>query len=109
VLRPNSVGPEWHASLPDGQTLRIGADYTYTSRMYNDVKNTSIIARKATNIFDASVSVSSADDKLTFKVGGTNLSNDRYLTTGNVNYAAGVATGYYDAPREWYATLEVKL
>jgi iron complex outermembrane recepter protein len=103
-----SIGPEWHTAVGDGKTLRIGADYTFTSEMYNDVENTPIIERRATNIVDARVSLASADDKITLTLGGTNLTDDRYLTTGNVNVAAGDAVGYYSAPREWYATLAVK-
>jgi iron complex outermembrane recepter protein len=104
-----STGPEWHTAFNDGKILRIGADYTYTSRMFNDVENQPIIARSATNIVDARISLSSADDRLTFTLGGSNLTNDRYLTTGNNNFAAGVATGYYSAPHEWFATLGLKL
>jgi iron complex outermembrane recepter protein len=36
------------------------------------------------------------------------LTNDRYLTTGNNNFAAGVAIGYFSAPHEWFATLGLK-
>ena len=104
-----STGPEWHTALWDGKILRIGADYTYTARMFNDVENQAIIARNATNIVNARISLSSADDRLTLTVGGTNLTNDRYLTTGNNNFAAGVATGYFSAPHEWFATLGFKL
>ena len=104
-----TVGPEWHTAFNDGKILRIGADYTYTARMFNDVENQQIIARSATNIVNARISMSSADDRLTLTIGGTNLTNDRYLTTGNNNFAAGVATGYYSAPHEWFATLGLKL
>jgi iron complex outermembrane receptor protein len=62
-----------------------------------------------TNIVNARIILSSADDRLTLTVGGTNLTNNRYLTTGNNNFAAGVATGYFRAPHEWFATLGLKL
>jgi iron complex outermembrane receptor protein len=42
-------------------------------------------------------------------VGGTNLTDDRYLTVGSVNYAAGEVVGSYNAPRMWYATLRMKM
>ena len=77
--------------------------------MYNDVENTEIVARKPTNIVNARISLSSADEKLMLTIGGTDLSNDRYLTTGNNTVAAGVATGYFSKPREWFATLGLKL
>jgi iron complex outermembrane receptor protein len=44
-----------------------------------------------------------------FAVGGTNLTNDRYVTAGSPNYGAGEVGGYYNPPRMWYATLRVNL
>lgn len=103
-----TVGPQWDAPL-DGKTLRLNVDYTYTDKMYNDVENTPIIARDPTNVVNAKASLSSADERVTFGVGVTNLTNDRYLTTGINDVAAGLASGYYSPPREWYATLNLKL
>jgi iron complex outermembrane receptor protein len=42
-----------------------------------------------------------------FVVGGTNLTDDRYITVGSVNYAAGEIASTYNPPREWYATIRV--
>ncbi len=42
-------------------------------------------------------------------VGGTNLTDDRYLTVGSVNYTAGEVVGSYNAPTMWYATLRFKM
>ncbi len=105
----SSVGLEWHTQLTNGKIARVGADYTYTSKMFNDVENTEIMARLATNVVNARIALSSADGRLTLTVGGTNLTNDRYFTTGNNNVAAGVVSGYYSAPREWFTTLELNL
>jgi iron complex outermembrane receptor protein len=42
-------------------------------------------------------------------VGGTNLTNDRFITTGQANYGAGFIDGYINPPREWYATIRVQM
>jgi iron complex outermembrane receptor protein len=42
---------------------------------------------------------------VTFTIGGTNLTDRRYITTGQDQVAGGVVFGTYNAPREWYATL----
>ncbi len=34
--------------------------------------------------------------------------DDRYITTGSTNTAAGEIDGTYDAPAEWYVTLRIK-
>jgi outer membrane receptor protein involved in Fe transport len=40
-------------------------------------------------------------------VGGTNLTNDRYIVSGNLQ-AAGLIFGTYNRPTEWYARLGVE-
>jgi iron complex outermembrane recepter protein len=103
-----SLSPDAHTTLPNGAILRIGADYSYVAKMYNDVQDTELIARRASDVIGASIALSSADSKRTLTIGGTNLSDQRYLTTGQPQYAGGVVYGTYNAPREWYATLEYK-
>ena len=41
--------------------------------------------------------------------GGTNLTNERFVTAGSPNYPAGVVDGNYNEPAEWYITLRVKM
>jgi iron complex outermembrane receptor protein len=59
-------------------------------------------------MFNASAGLISPDGRLTFTVGGTNLSDKRYITTGQPQIAGGVIFGTYNPPREWYATLGMK-
>jgi iron complex outermembrane receptor protein len=40
--------------------------------------------------------------------GGTNLTNERYLTTGQAQLAGGQIYGTYSRPAEWYARVGVK-
>ena len=41
--------------------------------------------------------------------GGTNLTNDRWLTTGSINLAAGEKVGSYNRPLEWYLSARVNV
>jgi iron complex outermembrane receptor protein len=76
--------------------------------MYNDVQNTELLKRPKEDMINASAAVVSPNGKVTFTVGGANLTDRRYITTGQPQIAGGVIYGTYDAPREWYATLGVK-
>lgn len=104
-----SISPDVHTTLASGATLRLGVDYTHTSEMFNDVQNTALLARPKVDMINASTSVVTPDGKLTFTVGGTNLTDKRYITTGQPQIAGGVIFGTYNAPRSWYATLGMKL
>jgi iron complex outermembrane recepter protein len=41
-------------------------------------------------------------------LGGTNLTDRRFITTGIQDPARGVIYGDYSPPREWYATVSLK-
>jgi len=103
-----SLSPEAHAKLGNGATLRLGVDYTFTSEMYNDVQNTALLERPKVDMVNASASLAAPDGKVTFTVGGSNLTDKRFITTGQPQIAGGVVYGTYNAPREWYATIGVK-
>jgi len=103
-----SLSPDVHAHLANGATIRLGVDYTHTSEIYNDVQDTALLRRPKEDLFNASSSIVAPNGKLTFTVGGTNLTDRRFVTTGQPQYAGGVVFGTYNAPREWYATLGMK-
>jgi iron complex outermembrane receptor protein len=104
-----ALSPDVHTKLANGATLRAGVDYTFTSQMFNDVQNTPLLSRPNVNMVDASGSYVTASGRATFTIGGTNITDKRYITTGQPQFAGGVVFGTYNAPREWYATFGLKL
>jgi iron complex outermembrane receptor protein len=107
--------PKWKTSLSPQYVLDLGdakirflVDYTHTASMYNDSFDTSILRRPDTNIVDPSITYISPRDRYEVTVGGTNVTNQRYLTTGNEDSASGLLYGTYNAPSEWYVTLRGK-
>jgi hypothetical protein len=103
-----SLSPDAHTKLSNGVTLRLGVAYTHTSEIYNDVQDTWQLRRPKGDLLNASCAIISPNGKATFTVGRANLTNRRFITTGQVNDAAGAVYGTYNAPREWYATVGVK-
>jgi iron complex outermembrane receptor protein len=103
-----SLSPDVHTNLSNGATLRLGVDYTHTSQMYNDVENTALLSRPKEDMFNASTAIVAPNGRITFTIGGTNLTDRRFITTGQDQVAGGVVFGTYNAPREWYATIGLK-
>jgi iron complex outermembrane receptor protein len=97
-----SLYPEYDLALPNESTLRFLADFTYTAHMFNDSLNTPQLYRPPTRMLDASIHYISPDNTYDVAFGGTNLTNDRYVTAGSPNAGAGEVGGYYNEPREWY-------
>jgi iron complex outermembrane receptor protein len=103
-----AIGPELHTSLASGATVRLGVNYTYTTELFNDVENTPFLRRPGYGMADASMGITSPNARYTLQIGGTNLTDKRYLTTGQAQDAGGTEYGTYNPPREWYATLSAK-
>jgi iron complex outermembrane receptor protein len=107
--------PKWKTSLSPqyilyvGQSkLRFAVDYTHTSSMFNDSFDTSILRRPDTDMVNPSVTFVAPGDRYEVVVGGTNVTNQRYLITGNEDSSSGLLYGTYNAPAEWYVTLRGK-
>jgi iron complex outermembrane receptor protein len=104
-----ALWPEYDQSLPNSATMRYIFSYTYTAAMYNEALNLQLLHRPVTHLIDASVHYVSPSSLYEIAAGGTNLANDRYLTTGNINLAAGEIGGTYSPPRQWYVSLTARL
>jgi iron complex outermembrane receptor protein len=104
-----SVSPTWDIHLVNDNTVRLQGDFIITAHMYNDGPNTALLYRPATHVLNAGIHFLPASQHYEFIVGGTNLTDDRYLTVGSVNYTAGEVVGSYNAPRQWFATLRLKM
>ena len=104
-----NFGPTLDVGLGNGSNLRFAVDYTYTDDMFNDSLNTANLHRESTDNLNASIRYFSPDDKYEFAVGGTNLTDERYLVTGSINEAAGEHTGTYSPPRQWYVSVRVNV
>lgn len=102
-----NVSPRYEISLPHGKVILL-ADWTHTTSMWNDSLGTYLIMRKGTDMLNAGVTYKAPEGNWDLTVGGTNLTNNRYLITGDSNLAAGAITGTYNRPAEWYARVGVR-
>ncbi len=103
-----SISPVYDYALPNDARLRFGIDYTHTSSMFNDAFNTSLLRRPDTDNLNVAATYMAADDKYEVVVGGTNITDQRFLVTGNEDAASGLIYGTYNPPAEWYVTVRGK-
>jgi iron complex outermembrane receptor protein len=100
--------PEYTFVLPNQSSLRFIVDFTYTAEMFNDSLNTPELRDAATRMLDASVHYISSNERYDLALGGTNITDDRFITTGSPNIGAGEVGGTYNEPSEWYLQLTAK-
>jgi iron complex outermembrane receptor protein len=103
-----TISPTYVMTLPGDSAIRFGVDYTHAAAMYNDAINTTLLRRPDTDIVNATVTFMSPHDRYEVTVGGTNITDDRYLVTGNEDTTDSIIYGTYDAPAEWYVTVRAK-
>jgi iron complex outermembrane receptor protein len=103
-----SLSPDLHTHLANGALLRLGVDFTHTTEIFNDVQNTWVLRRPKEDVVNVSAAIASTDGKASLTIGGTNLTDRRFITTGISDDTRGVIYGDYSPPREWYATVGVK-
>ncbi len=99
-----TLSPQYRLDLGDHGDVLLSADYTHATSMFNDTENTALLARPATDMLNASITYRAPDKNWELAVGATNLTNERYLTTGQGQIAGGVTYGTYNRPREWSVT-----
>lgn len=107
--------PRWKVNISPKYTLDLEAkgrliamvDYTYTSSLFNNTENTVELKRKPVNMVNASLIYEEPGKSWSITIGGTNLANERYITTGQFQSGGGLIYGTYSRPREWYAKLGV--
>jgi len=104
-----TFSPTYDLHLGGGGTVRFQADYTYVAHMFNDGPNTVLLERDSTNTVNAGVHYITPSAKYEFILGGTNLTNDRYIMTGSTNYAAGEVVASYSPPSQWYFTVIARM
>jgi len=103
-----NISPRYEFTVAGGGKLTAIADWTYTSSIWNNAQRTFLLKRPATHIVNASLSYEAPEGAWSVSIGGTNLTNERYLTTGNENVADGLFFGTYSRPREGYVRFGMK-
>ncbi len=108
--------PEWTLSsglqyaLPVGAAgnITMRADWSYKSRVYQDVFNDARLVQPAYDLVNAYVSFATPDERWEVALFGTNLTDERYTLSGNSSLGFGLAESTFAAPREWGATLRYR-
>lgn len=111
VGAPLPKTPEWKINLSPRYETRIGnggslvllGDWSHATRVWNDTAGTFLLQRAPIDLVNASIAYQEPGGHWTLTLGATNLTDTRYLTSGNTNIAAGAFFGTYSRPREWYA------
>jgi iron complex outermembrane recepter protein len=102
-------GPQFISNLGGGGRLIWNADWTHTAELWNDLGNEQLLKRDQTDLVNASVTYAAPGDKWQISLGGTNLTDERYVVSGQNQGGVAVIDAVYSRPREWFATIRVNM
>lgn len=109
--------PRWTATAnvvidavkADWGSVSVLGDWSFKSGHFKEAINSAGTFQPAYSLFGASIAVSLMDEKLQLSVGGTNLSDKRYILTGYNNIGAQGHIQVTPArPREWFLRARIK-
>jgi outer membrane receptor protein involved in Fe transport len=104
-----NFGPTYEVALPNGGAALFDADWTYTTRDYNDIGNTWELARPGMSNVNAGLTYKAPDRMWEVAAGCSNITDSRYVVYGQNQGGVAVIDATYSPPREWYATLRFHL
>ncbi len=108
--------PEWTANGAIQYAFRLGrrrsivarADYSYRSKVWNDLANTPEIAQDAYSLVNARLLYAPSSDRWDVAAFVTNLTDEEYLERGFNGAAFGTHLGIAGRPREWGLAAQVR-
>lgn len=97
-----NIGLEYTVPLAANE-LAFRVDYSYTDDIFNDSQNSPFLFQEAYDVFNASVRFS-IGESMDLVVFGKNLTDERYIESGDSNFGLGFHEANYNRPREYGAT-----
>lgn len=97
-----NFSPRYEFNLGNGGTVVLLGDYTFISEQTNNVERTFVLNRPAVSLLNASIAYRDPEERYTVTLGGTNLTDERYVASGTAIPAFGAIIGQFSRPTEWY-------
>jgi iron complex outermembrane recepter protein len=82
-------------------TVQLHADWRFTADTYNDAQNSVFLFQKAWNIGNASIGYEPLSARWSLRLFVDNVTDRRYIVSGDSNYGIGFHEAEYNRPREW--------
>lgn len=102
-----SLGVSIDVPINNRWAATLRGDWSYRGAHFNDVPNTPILKQDAVSLFNARLTL--ADDEAGWNVAvfGTNLSNERYITSGlSALSSFGTVEAVFASPRRWGVSVQ---
>jgi iron complex outermembrane receptor protein len=103
-----TLSPQYSFGLGNAGKLTLRADYSYRSKIYNDVSNSSLVTQEGYGLLHARMVFLPTSESWELALFGTNLTDEEYLVHGMFIPSLGPAIGVAGRPREWGLTTKLR-
>jgi iron complex outermembrane recepter protein len=108
--------PKWQGTISGSYTYRLNsgakldarADFHFSSRYANDAQNSRFLNQASYQTLALSAGYVAPDGKWSLRGFVENVTDERYIVSGDSNFGIGFHEANFNRPREWGATLGVK-
>ena len=100
-----SLTADYTVPVRSDREIVLHGDYSFRTKVANDAENTPELMAKAQSLVSAAITLRQDDGKWRATLGGHNLTDRRYVISGQNQAGIGYIAGTYSRPREWYATV----
>ena len=97
-----NLGIEYKLKLLD-MPLSLRIDYAFTDDIYNDSQNSIFLFAESNHQLNLSARLN-INDNVEMTVFGQNLTDERYVTSGNSNFGLGFHEANFNKPRQYGIT-----
>jgi iron complex outermembrane receptor protein len=95
------LAADYDIPVSGGGSFALHADWKYTADVYNDAQNSVFLFQPAVRVGNASLEYRAATDQWSVRLFVDNLTDERYIVSGDSNYGIGFHEANYNRPREW--------
>lgn len=96
-----NLGAEYAFDLAGGHELAARLDYAYTDDVHNDSQNSPFLFQESYDVWNARLRFESASRVWSATLFVDNLTDERFIVSGDSNFGLGFHEANYNRPREY--------
>ena len=101
------VAIDYSMPMANSGSLDLHIDSSYTDDIANDAQNSRFLFQDAYNIINAGLTYNAPSENWSLSFFVDNVTDKRYIVSGDSNFGIGFHEANFNRPREWYVTLRV--
>ncbi|MCG8449346.1 MAG: TonB-dependent receptor, partial [Pirellulales bacterium] len=103
-----SLGLQYDLTTGSGSTWAFHADWSYSDDVFNDAQNSPFLFQSAYSLVNVSIGFSNSEDTWDLVVFGENVTDERYIISGDSNFGLGFHEANFNRPAEYGVTFRYR-